>query len=844
MIFTDGGRLCRPIFYRDDDKMSYEKSLKLLTVGKYTWDNLISGFTEKKPGLNRKFDGFYKAGEIYEVEASLANFKEKKALFDYLDPNEEETSLIAFKPTMHLENKYTHCEIHESLIFGMMCNMIIYPHHNPATRNSFSCGQSKQAVSLYHTNYNMRMDKTAVILNQGQKPLVKSRYLEYINNEENSYGENAIVAIACYTGYNMEDSVLINEGALKRGLFRTTYFSVYETHEEKIKTDENLVEKKFTNIEKSSQTVIGQKMGYDYSKLDKYGLVKEGTEITDETIIIGMTSNVPGKDELMDHSESTKKGQLGIVHKVFITDGEEGTRIAKVKVREERIPAIGDKMASRSGQKGTIGMIVPEQDMPFTKDGLRPDIIINPHALPTRMTIGQLVECIVGKACLHHGFHGDCTAFNSNGNQLADFQKLLTSSGMHSSGNDVLYNGMTGEQIESEIFMGPTYYMRLKHMVKDKVNFRARGPMTQLTRQPVSGRANDGGLRIGEMERDSIISHGATEFLKESMLVRGDQYYMAVCNKTGGIAIYNPDRNMFMSPLADGPLKFVDSLDGTSTSIEHVTKFGRSFSVVRVPYVFKLFMQELQAINVKMAIITEDNVDQFDNMNFSRNISLLSNGKTLQEIVEEVTGVVDKMENVKLNQMMIQEDSDNEQTTTSDRASQDQVLTYKNGSKVEVKNEDERKWYTATILNGYPDNTYDVEFADDTQEYNVPEHLIKPLYGVQQVAKNPVLQTPLQYAPPSPDYMPRSPDYMPRSPDYMPRSPDYMPRSPDYTVRSPDYTPPGSPINHFKVGDLVSYAKDFKNRMWKIDDLEGAYVTVATADTEGLERNYKVGKLK
>jgi DNA-directed RNA polymerase II subunit RPB2 len=847
MIFTDGGRLCRPIFYRDDDKMSYEKSLKLLTVGKYTWDNLISGFTEKKPGLNRKFDGFYKAGEIYEVEASLANFKEKKALFDYLDPNEEETSLIAFKPTMHLENKYTHCEIHESLIFGMMCNMIIYPHHNPATRNSFSCGQSKQAVSLYHTNYNMRMDKTAVILNQGQKPLVKSRYLEYINNEENSYGENAIVAIACYTGYNMEDSVLINEGALKRGLFRTTYFSVYETHEEKIKTDENLVEKKFTNIEKSSQTVIGQKMGYDYSKLDKYGLVKEGTEITDETIIIGMTSNVPGKDELMDHSESTKKGQLGIVHKVFITDGEEGTRIAKVKVREERIPAIGDKMASRSGQKGTIGMIVPEQDMPFTKDGLRPDIIINPHALPTRMTIGQLVECIVGKACLHNGFHGDCTAFNSNGNQLADFQKLLTSSGMHSSGNDVLYNGMTGEQIESEIFMGPTYYMRLKHMVKDKVNFRARGPMTQLTRQPVSGRANDGGLRIGEMERDSIISHGATEFLKESMLVRGDQYYMAVCNKTGGIAIYNPDRNMFMSPLADGPLKFVDSLDGTSTSIEHVTKFGRSFSVVRVPYVFKLFMQELQAINVKMAIITEDNVDQFDNMNFSRNISLLSNGKTLQEIVEEVTGVVDKMENVKLNQMMIQEDSDNEQTTTSDQASRDQELTYKKGSKVEVKNEDERKWYTATILNGYPDNTYDVEFADDTQEYNVPEHLIKPLYGVQQVAKNPVLQTPLQYAPPSPDYtvhspdyMPRSPDYMPRSPDYMPRSQDYMPRSPDYIPRSPDYTPPGTPLNHFKVGDLVSYTKDFKNRMWKIDDLEGAYVTVATEDTEGLERNYKV----
>ena len=819
MIFTDGGRLCRPIFYRDEDEMSYEKSLKQLTVGKYSWDNLISGFSEKKPGFERKFDGFYKASELYEIEAGPnKKIGEKKALFDYLDPNEEETSLIAFKPTMKLADKYTHCEIHESLIFGMMCNMIIYPHHNPATRNSFSCGQSKQAVSLYHTNYNMRMDKTAVILNQGQKPLVKSRYLEYINNEENSYGENAIVAIACYTGYNMEDSVLINEGALKRGLFRTTYFSVYETHEEKIKTDENVVEKKFTNIEKSSQTVIGQKMGYDYSKLDKYGLVKEGTEITDETIIIGMTSNVPGKEELMDHSESTKKGQLGIVHKVFITDGEEGTRIAKVKIREERIPAIGDKMASRSGQKGTIGMIVPEQDMPFTKDGLRPDIIINPHALPTRMTIGQLVECIVGKACLHNGFHGDCTAFNSNGNQLADFQKLLTSSGMHSSGNDVLYNGMTGDQIESEIFMGPTYYMRLKHMVKDKVNFRARGPMTQLTRQPVSGRANDGGLRIGEMERDSMISHGATEFLKESMLVRGDQYYMAVCNKTGGIAIYNPDRNMFMSPLADGPLKFVDSLDGTSSNIEHVTKFGRSFSVVRVPYVFKLFMQELQAINVKMAVITEDNVDQFDNMNFSRNISLLTNGKTLQEIVEEVTGVVNKMENVKLNQM-IQEDSDDvpeykpnspeyrpnspeyrpnspeyrpespeyrPESPEYHPESPDLNLKFKRNEHVQVKNED-RQWYHAVILHAYEDNTYDVIFDDDTIESKVPESNIKSMDG-QGMGHSHVTQ--------------------------------------------------------FNIGELVVFRNDFKsNRIWKIEKFDKGYAILKTDDKEGLDSDMKVAGL-
>ena len=784
MIFTDGGRLCRPIFYRDDEQMSYMR----LQQTKYNgWDTLIYGFGEKRKDIDRKFDGFYKPEELYGVTGKT--LENKKAILEYLDSNEEETSLIAFKPETNLSRKYTHCEIHESLIFGMMCNLIIYPHHNPATRNSFSCGQSKQAVSLYHTNYNMRMDKTAVILNQGQKPLVKSRYLEYINNEENVYGENAIVAIACYTGYNVEDAVLINEGALKRGLFRTTYFSVYETHEEKIKTAEHTVEKKFTNIEHNNDVVIGKKLGHDYSKIDKYGLVKEGTEINDETIIIGMTSNIPGSDKLMDHSETTKKGQLGIVHKSFITDGEEGTRIAKVKIREERIPAIGDKMASRSGQKGTIGMIIPEQDMPFTRDGIRPDIIINPHAIPTRMTIGQLVECIVGKACLHYGFHGDCTAFNSNGNQLTDFQKLLTKSGMHSSGNDILYNGMTGEQIESEIFIGPTYYMRLKHMVKDKVNFRARGPMTQLTRQPVSGRANDGGLRIGEMERDSIISHGATEFLKESMLVRGDQFYMAVCNKTGGIAIYNPDQNMFMSPLADGPLKFVDSLDGTSKNVEHITKYGRSFSVVRVPYVFKLFMHELQAMNVKMSIITEDNIDQFDNMNFSKNISLLTHGKTINEIMEDVMNAK-KPEQIKFSQVQyLSDDGDND-------AYDPELLKPRSG------------YYVPT---GY----------DVPSDYDVP--------SVYDVPKEPSLLSSI----PSPPASLQTSDSS--------ASDSSASESSASDASSSGF---GSGIKQFKVGDAVNFKGDYKqDRKWNIKEFEKGFAILETGDKEGLESNIKVAGL-
>ena len=661
-IFTDGGRVCRPVFYYDDliKKMSYETDL---LNEEFKWNELLSGFNKKRPEFKDKinYDKFYKLHEVYDGVSAETNplkiqrFIDKKGIIDYLDVNEEELALIRMKPTKQIEasssasasatdltqaSAYTHCEIHESLIFGMMCNQIIFPQHNPAVRNSFSCGQSKQAISMYHTNYSMRMDKTALILNQGQKPLVKSRYMEFINGEENYYGENVIVAIMCYTGYNVEDAILVNEGALKRGLFRTTYFSVYETHEEKDKTSGEIVEKKILNIEKSPKNVIGTKMGYDYSKLDNFGLVQEGTEINDQTVIIGCAVSKTGDEFAVDQSKTTKKGQLGIVDKAFMTESEEGTRIAKVRIREERIPAIGDKMASRSGQKGTIGQVIPECDMPFTKDGIRPDLIVNPHAMPSRMTIGQLIECVVGKACLFQGFHGDCTAFASDGTQIGAFGKMLVKSGYHSSGNELLYNGMTGEQIESEIFFGPNYYMRLKHMVKDKVNFRAQGPRTQLTRQPVGGRANDGGLRIGEMERDSIISHGAVAFLQDAMLTRGDVFHMAVCNKTGAIAVYNPQSNLFMSPMADGPLKFVDSLDGKSMNVEHITKYGRSFSIVKVPYVFKLLMQELQAINVKMSIITEDNINQFDNMNFSKNISLLTHGYAVEPF--EVINMTDR----------------------------------------------------------------------------------------------------------------------------------------------------------------------------------------------------------
>ena len=659
-IYSDGGRLIRPVYYIENRIPSFYRKdiLKLLESPlDFSWSDLVSGF--KKKDLNIVKDdestSLYDISKLKDVNMDdlIGVFKKNRSVIDYIDLSEEETALIAMnmKQLNNTDNMnylyYTHLEIDPSLMLGVMGNSIIYPEHNPLPRNTFSCGQSKQAVSLYHSNYQMRIDKMGVVLSYGQVPLIKSRYLEYINNEEQPYGINAIVAIMCHTGYNVEDAILINQGSVDRGIFRTSYYSMYESKEDIEQIDGVKVTTTFANFENKEVTRI--KPGYDYSQLDKDGLIKENTPLDDKIVLIGkVTQSALEPNVYVDNSSFPKKGQLGYVDKSFITEGEEGKRLAKIRIREERIPAIGDKMASRAGQKGTLGLIIPECDMPFMEDGTRPDLIINPHAIPSRMTIGQLVESVFGKVCAMYGAYGDCTAFAVNGpnhevygKMLIDlacenqplytessnidetiYNKMTTGNGFHSSGNQILYSGQSGEQIISDIFVGPTYYMRLKHMVKDKINYRARGPNTMLTRQPVQGRANDGGLRVGEMERDAIMSHGMTAFLTESFLTRADDYYMAVCNKTGAIAIYNPSINLFLSPFADGPLKFNETLDGKQI-INNVSRFGRSFSIVRVPYSFKLLVQELQVMNVQMRVITDDNVEQLMNMSYSNNINKL-----------------------------------------------------------------------------------------------------------------------------------------------------------------------------------------------------------------------------
>ena len=648
-LYTDSGRLTRPIFYinkkeNGSSSISFEnKEIKAkIESHEYTWGQLVSGFQKKRDeNYNIRNNILYDTNQLYpgfeSLESLFDMFESNKAVIDYVDTSESESALIAMTHDQLKDNKYyTHTEIDPSLMFGVMGNSIIYSEANQLPRNVFSCGQSRQAVSVYHSNHQMRLDKMGVVLNYGQTPLIKSRYLEYINHEEQPYGVNAIVAIMSYTGYNVEDAILINKGSVDRGIFRTLYYTSYESREESSKVSGSTVNSIFSNIE-TKPNVSRLKDGYDYSKLDEHGLVKENTPIDDKTILIGqVTFNTDSKGEYMDNSVTTKKGQLGYVDKSFVSEGEEGFRIGKVRVREERMPAIGDKFASRSGQKGTIGLVIPEEDMPFTTDGIRPDLIINPHALPSRMTIGQLIESLFGKACVLYGAYGDCTAFSVKGANCKTYGEMLTRMNFHSSGNQLLYNGFTGEQIYSEIYIGPTYYMRLKHMVKDKINYRATGKRSSLTRQTNQGRANDGGLKIGEMERDGIMAHGLSYFLNESYMVRGDQYYMAVCNKTGTIAIYNPDKNLFMSPFSDGPLVFNKSVDGEPV-LDVFSKFGRSFSVLRIPYALKLLIQELQVLNVQMRIITEENVDQLLNLSYqSRNIEKLLHTENTEKSIKDI----------------------------------------------------------------------------------------------------------------------------------------------------------------------------------------------------------------
>lgn len=386
-----------------------------------------------------------------------------------------------------------------------------------------------------------------------------------------------------YLKVNQEDSVILNKSAVERGLFTSTYYKTYK--EQNNKNHSNGEEEFFTKPE-----VKGSKP-YNYDKLESDGFVKENTYVQAGDIIIGkcMPNKNANNITYKDNSIPLKNNEEGFIDKnscndrVFCNINGDGYSFCKVRVRNDRIPTIGDKFSSRSGQKGTCGILYRQEDMPFTKDGIVPDIIMNPHAIPSRMTIGQLIECIMGKACAELGSYGDATPFTDL--SVEDVSKILKDKcGMDRYGNEILYNSRTGEQITTEIFIGPTYYQRLKHMVKDKLHSRSsNGPIVLLSRQPAEGRARDGGLRLGEMEVECNWSHGIQQFLKERMMDCADNYRVFVCKKCGMIATVNPEKNIHNC---------------------RNCKNNSNFAEVRIPYAAKLLMQEIQTMNICTRIIT------------------------------------------------------------------------------------------------------------------------------------------------------------------------------------------------------------------------------------------------
>ena len=513
-------------------------------------------------------------------------------LIEYVDPGETEGSYIAMKPE-ELNEDHTHMEIHPSTALGTLASNIPFPDHNQSPRNSYQSAMGKQAMGMYALNFKDRFDTMAHVLCYPQVPFVSPFMSKFYGAQSMPAGQNVTVAIMTYTGYNQEDSVMINRAALDRGLFRSIFYRTYKDEERKNQSSGE--EEKFV---KPTNSTTKQMKNANYEKLDAEGFVPENTFVDADDILIGkvVPIRVPtgtvlpsGSKRLRDVSRTIRNNETGWVDKIFKNRNGEGYSFVKVRVRQDRIPEIGDKFSSRHGQKGTMGMILNPQDMPQTASGIIPDIIINPHCIPSRMTIAQFMETLLGKVACELGCLGDGSPFNDvtiDGLSAILRDKL----GMEPYGNEILYNGFTGRMMETSIFTGPVYYQRLRHCSADKIHSRSSGPLVMLTRQPAEGRAREGGLRFGEMERDCVIAHGISEFTKERFMECSDLFRCHSCRDCGLLALSNPKEGIWCCRGC-----------GNTTN----------FSAIEIPYAYKLLLQELETMNITSRIITKTKLLKF-----------------------------------------------------------------------------------------------------------------------------------------------------------------------------------------------------------------------------------------
>ena len=594
-IYLDEGRPLRPLWHLEKGGQWTELAKLVLAEPTITpaWRNLVLG-SFPLTAARTVNDVTFIDPLIENTQATLDDYIQLLSPYmsaiEYVDPYESNEAFISWYGSSDLTAEHTHVEIHPSTMSGLMVSLIPFYNHNQSPRNQLSCSQSKQGIGYYATNYLQRYDTYGSQLCYGEAPIVRSIVQDNIGRGSVPYGYNCIVAMASTDGYNQDDGILFNRSSVERGMFRSLALRSYEGLEE------------VDPIYKVTYKIANPKMipmwtdlkpGHDYSMLDESGIIKIGSQITDTTVLVGRYLENPETHQIKDSSVLPTVFTKGRVESVVLLNQANGMRLVKVRILQERIPELGDKFGSRHGQKGTMGMIIPAENMPHTREGIIPDVIVNPHGLTSRMTVAQVIEVLFGRLGAEVAAKCNGTAFCNRENIVKTVGETLETLGLHPHTENIMYCGTTGKQLQCSIFMGPLYFMRMKHLTSDKINSRAEGRREIRTHQPTGGRGNEGGMRIGEMERDAVLAHGVSLFLQESMMKRADGASFWVCNGCGSIPIANEKEKLFVCPTCDGPVEFSGSSAETLALIEPLKRSRVTFSRVEMPYALKLLDQEI-----------------------------------------------------------------------------------------------------------------------------------------------------------------------------------------------------------------------------------------------------------
>ena len=508
------------------------------------------------------------------------NFLVRRGIIEYLDAEEEE-NIDAALTQSDITEKTTHLEIDPASILGLTMNLSVFPEYNSVGRHPVASNFLKQSQGLYSVNFNKRYDPRAFLLCYPQMPIVNSATYRALNMRMHPTGQNFVVATTTYYGYNMKDAVILNKAAVDRGLGRSVFFRAYTDEERRYPGSQQ------DHFKIPTPTTDGYLGEHAYAKLSEDGIIEEELDVEEGNALIGKVSPPRfleeqtgfgvGEEKNRDNSVTLRAGEEGVVDSVMLSETTGATRIAKVRVRSIKIPEIGDKFASRHGQKGVVALIVDQNDMPFTKEGIVPDLLLDPGSLPGRMTFGHMLETLGAKAGALKATQFDGTPFSTKGKELVDeYGRILEDYGFNKFGNETMYDGRSGRKFDSQIFTGVIYYHRLWHMVSLKLQVRSRGPVQILTHQPTEGRPRRGGLKFGEMERDALVGHGASLLLKERMLDQSDKAEIWVCSDCGDVGYYDYVKNY---PVCQ-------------------TCGGKNLEMIEISYAFKLLLDEIKSLHI------------------------------------------------------------------------------------------------------------------------------------------------------------------------------------------------------------------------------------------------------